>query len=74
MVQFEARLPLWLLLLLLLVVGVPLTVGWVYAIRCVTRWVNQLPRRVRSWMRRKLLRVLLTDRGPLSDGDNAPRR
>lgn len=74
MFQFHVYLPSWLLVLLLLVVGVPLIVGWVYAIRCLTRWVNRLSRRVRTWMREKLLRLLLTDRGTISEGDNAARR
>lgn len=64
MVQFEAHLPFWLLLLLLLAVGVPLAVGWVYAIRCVTQWVNQMRSRVRSRVREKLLRVLFPDKTP----------
>lgn len=77
MSDFLAGLPPWQLALLLVFLGVPLLLGWVYAIRCITRWVRLLPRWVRASMRRALLRLHgITGRALnlLSDGDNATRR
>jgi hypothetical protein len=77
MSDFLAGLPSWQLALLLVLLGVPLLLGWVYAIRCITRWVRLLPCWVRASTRRALLRLRgITDRALnlLSDGDNVPRR
>lgn len=57
-VEVSGQLSPWLLVLLLLLVSVPLAVGWTVAARRLREESRRLMRQTRAWAREVLLRIL----------------
>lgn len=59
MLELFASAPLWLLLVLGVLFGVPLIVGWAYTLRGMVQWMRSLPSKLRTTIRRNLVRILI---------------